>query len=312
MYHLSLEHLYTFGACEQYTHQFLKNYTREKPTFFNKISFYGDCFIDYIWTITEEASSKLISVSKDINFTPSWTDSTIILANFDEQIHGGSIVSLTENVENWIIYKRKKGASKLDYITKIPVQSNFLIDYNVANQTEYEYIVFPETLNTIGAPMTSELIKTNWWNWSITNIIPSKNTKNLYYVDLNNIWLFDLDIESSEIQHNIDKKIVETMGKYPKVSIGETDYLSSSLNCYLGKIKNNVYLDDAVMQENFRNFVKDGELKILKDRKGNSFVIDIISDNMTVIDYLEEQPTKISIQWVQLDTLDGYSIVEDK
>lgn len=278
------------------------------PTKYTKLSIFGNQYIDYLWVrdkVIEPSAEELV-----YNYAPQWNSDTMLLATYENSINGGNITSLQENVVSWLVYRLDRSSSTLKFIAKLPVAQSSLIDYMVQNQKEYQYVVFPETASYLGAPMESAFVTTDWWNWSITDLIATETT-NLYKADTENTWLFELDIASSDITHNFDAQLIETMAQFPKVSIGEQNYISSGLNCYLGNVSNAQYINDTPdKQQQFRDFVKNGRLKLLKDRKGNAYIISIISSSFQNNDSLQEQPTKISISWVQLDKIDNYSVIE--
>lgn len=278
------------------------------PTKYTKLSIFGNQYIDYLWVrdkVIEPSTEELV-----YNYVPQWNSDTMLLATYENSINGGNITSLQENVVSWLVYRLDRSSSTLKFIAKLPVAQSSLIDYMVQNQKEYQYVVFPETASYLGAPMESTFVTTDWWNWSITDI-DATTTDGLYTADVENTWIFELDIASSDISHNFDAQLIETMARFPKVSIGEQNYISSGLNCYLGNVSNAQYINDTPdKQQKFRDFVCNGKLKLLKDRKGNAYIISIISNSLQNNDTLDAQPTKVSFGWVQLDKIDDYSVIE--
>lgn len=286
------------------------NTSMPEPVGYNKTTLFGEQYTDYIWTIKKIASSVEIDNTRPYNYKPSWSEDTVLLANFDNTLNGGSIETLNENIISWSIYRKKTDETKLDLVASIDGTKDFIIDYNVANQTEYQYYIFPETENTVGDPMISDSVTTNWWNWSLIDIKKS-NTENLYYVDIDNIWTFDLSIDSGSMTQNLDKQIYLGFTQFPKSSTGNRDFLSGQLNCLIGKVKNANYTDTIKMQSDFRNCIKNGNEKILKDRKGNIFLIDTTGNSFSTMDIVKEQAVTIGFTWNQIGDTKNISIVEE-
>ena len=281
------------------------------PSGFNRVTLLGEQLIDYLWITNKVLTNAEILETEPYNYIPSWTPDTIFLANFDDTLQAGSIKTLNENIIKWLIYRKKNGNTSLDLVASIDAVHDFIMDYSVGNQTGYQYYIFPLTQNTIVSPIISDTITTDWWNWSLVDIEES-TTKDLFYVNTDNIWNFELNIESGAMTQNLDKQTYVGFSQFPKVSTGNRDYYTGSLSCLIGKITNNVYIDTIDTQENFRKFIKNGKQKLLKDRKGNAFLVDTTGNSFDVTDTLSEQVVAISFDWIQIGTIDDISIIEEK
>lgn len=281
------------------------------PSGFNKVTLLGEQLIDYLWITNKVLTNAEILETEPYNYIPSWTPDTIFLANFDDTLQAGSIKTLNENIIKWLIYRKKNGNTSLDLVASIDAVHDFIMDYSVGNQTGYQYYIFPLTQNTIVSPIISDIITTDWWNWSLVDIEES-TTKDLFYVNTDNIWNFELNIESGAMTQNLDKQTYVGFSQFPKVSTGNRDYYTGSLSCLIGKITNNIYIDTIDTQENFRKFIKNGKQKLLKDRKGNAFLVDTTGNSFDVTDTLSEQVVAISFNWMQIGTIDDISIIEEK
>ena len=141
------------------------------------------------------------------------------------------------------IYKREvwRDNNNQVYYEKIlhPVvlQNNVsrVIDYNVATNRNYEYIIYLTDQSTDGV-IQREIhfpITTKWDYWSISEL--HKTTEqNVYTTSENEIWLFKFNVEPGEQQQNVAKSQQDTLGKYPAFSYGKKNYTTSSVSCLLG------------------------------------------------------------------------------
>ena len=110
-----------------------------------------------------------------------------------------------------------------------------VIDYNVATNRNYEYIIYLTDQSTDGV-IQREIhfpITTKWDYWSISEL--HKTTEqNVYTTSENETWLFKFNVEPGEQQQNVSKSQQDTLGKYPAFSYGKKNYTTSSVSCLLG------------------------------------------------------------------------------
>ena len=141
------------------------------------------------------------------------------------------------------IYKREvwRDNNNQVYYEKIlhPVvlQNNVsrVIDYNVATNRNYEYIIYL-TDQSEGKTTQREIhfpITTKWDYWSISELHKT-NEQNVYTTSENETWLFKFNVEPGEQQQNVAKSQQDTLGKYPAFSYGKKNYTTSSVSCLLG------------------------------------------------------------------------------
>lgn len=283
------------------------------PTKYDKVTIHGDAYYDYLWTVNRVMTNAEINTADEFTYRPEWDQDTVLLANYDNSLSGGNIVSLNEPVIAWLVYRRKENDTILQFLERIPAAQNVVIDYGVSNQTNYQYIVFPVTETTIGAPMYSEVTMSDWWNWCLMDIIPSSDdaSTNIYYADLNNLWLFDVNFSSGSTSQEMEKYVYDDFTQYPKISVGLKNYASGSFDCLLGMIQNNKYSDTAEMRTKFREFAANDNLKVLKDRKGAAYIVAITSVSFQVHDESSIQPLTVDVKWTQIDDIDNYVIIEN-
>ena len=276
---------------------------------YNKATLYGNSIVDYLWIKDYVALQSEIDIINDYLFAPTWDNNTTLLVTFDNNINGGNIKSLTDNVIAWQVYRKKKGDTALTFIARIPSTQYKLSDFNVLNNTEYQYTIFAETDNYISAPLEqSGYTSVNWWNWSLVGLKDSE-AEGLYYVDSDNIWLFDTMLTSNAFDQNIDKYIMENFTQFPKVSSGKKNYISSSITAFLNNVQEGKYTDTVEQYNNFVDFIAQPTPKLLRDRKGNGWVVSTMGNNMQYIDESTEQITQVSFNFVQLNDVSAINVI---
>lgn len=278
---------------------------------YNKATLYGNSIVDYLWIKDYIAQQSEIDNIDTYTYAPIWDSSTMLLATFDKDINAGNIISLTDNVLYWQIYKRKPNDTSLKFVAKIPASQYKVVDFNVLNGDEYQYTIFAETENYISAPLEQlGFVKASWWNWSLIGLQES-DANGLYYVDNENIWLFDTMLTSNGFDQNIDKYIMENFTQFPKISSGKKNYLSSSITAFLSNVdpKTGKYIDTVEQYNKFIDFIAKPTPKLLRDRKGNGWVVSTTGNSLQYIDESSEQITRVSFNFVQLNDISSVNVI---
>lgn len=278
---------------------------------YNKATLYGQSYVDYLWVKNKVDTQTEIDSTLGNTYKPIWDDNTLLLANFDDTLGGGNIPSLTDNILYWQIYRKKPEDTALTFICKVPASQYKLVDFNVLNNTEYQYTIFAETETTISAPFEQVgYINTHWWNWSLVGLQESETT-DLYYADSENIWLFDTELNSSSLDQNISKYVMDNFTRYPSVSSGLKNYMTGSITAYLSNvdIQAGKYEDTVAQYNAFVEFIAQPTPKLLRDRKGNGWIVSTTDANAQYIDESPQQITRVSFGFTQLNDVGNVNII---
>lgn len=278
---------------------------------YNKATLYGQSYVDYLWIKNKVDTQTEIDSTLGNTYKPTWNDDTLLLANFDDTLGGGNIPSLTDNILYWQIYRKKPEDTALTFICKVPASQYKLVDFNVLNNTEYQYTIFAETETTISAPFEQVgYINTHWWNWSLVGLQESETT-GLYYADSENIWLFDTELSSSSLDQNISKYVMDNFTRYPSVSSGLKNYITGSITAFLSNvdIKAGKYEDTVAQYNAFVEFIVQPTPKLLRDRKGNGWIVSTTDANAQYIDESPQQIIRVSFGFTQLNDVRNVNII---
>ena len=181
-------------------------------------------------------------------------------------------------------------------------------------------------------PFSSRLskpVRSTLQYWSIVNLVPTQENSqigtdiNTYVADTDNVWMFKYQLENGSLTQNISKNELSTLGQYPKIGIGKKNFLSGSVSCYLGSeiipLSKAGYIErtpasrdvpmstneKAFMVEKWREFVATGTPKLLRDTKGQSWIVQIMDGTTTTNETISIKPDTISFSWRQIaDTND--------
>lgn len=262
----------------------------------------------------EEASSTNQDIFSNKRYKPTLNNYSRFLAMFDNANTTARGIADVALGYTFSIYKEVEGTNQLKYVAHLEEGGLSMTDYNISNANKYKYYIFKEDESAISEAVTSNVVEACWWNWSLIDLIPSTEEKNLYYANPNSIWKFDLNVSSSARTQNIQTTVYNNLTKYPKISIGKSNYSSGSLTCLLGDIKRTTtslgeYIEPATMLDDWNDFCTNGHIKLLKDRKGNAMLVGINNTSAQVDDILREQANTITFDWTQVGDVSDITII---
>lgn len=217
-------------------------------------------------------------------------------------------------------------------------------DFNISNNRMYRYILYPfdkvDENNAIDdftlQRSVFEPIRTYWQGWSITELHPVDGTNKKFTATPDDVWVFNLNIDTGEQSQNISRQEQQTLGQFNRYSQGKMNYISGSVSCLLGSdvlpasyiIKNGKTVNEGGYQEirkndktptsnqrvdmllAWRKVVMSSNPKLLKDRAGQSFLVTLSSATNKPMDAVHRQPNTISFTWTQIGNVEDIQIVD--
>ena len=209
---------------------------------------------------------------------PSWTYETILDANFNDNIFGGNLQYLVEQISGIKIKRRIKGEFNWITLKYIKVDSiedlNFVFnDFLNAYGTEYEYALVPIVNDIEG-------------NYIINSIM--SKFSGVFIGDAKQVYNFLYDVQFSSNARNQQVGTFQPLGnKYPIIiANGVLSYESGSVTASVlnddfedtGEVKKT----EIVQKKNaIKNFLTNKKPKILKDWNGNIWLV-MITDSIQV------------------------------
>ena len=209
---------------------------------------------------------------------------------------------------------------------------------NLINQQQfanYDGRVFKEDPNIPGqgslVPGTAadvqtagERVSTHWNEWSLIELEPITNkldlpiVKQAYHAKMDQLWLFRFSLETGTQAQNISRSEFQTLGQYPKVGYGKMDYASGEVSALLGSeiipYSYSRYIErkpearnrplstneKAALLKQWQKLVSSKNPKLLKDIKGQSWIVQIFSSSSRAKNFYYNQPDTITFQWKQI------------
>lgn len=295
-----------------------------------------------------------------------------IKRSYDETEGYAPMKSSTQDYSS--VFKQEIAEDGAELTTLINVSdevTNFKFrDFNVSNDRTYKYILYPldkplgegsdskkyeKRVAYVKAPccQSGEYVTDacnegeisykpiHWDGWSVTELHPVLGNSKKYTATADDVWLFNLNVQTGEQTQNINRNNQQTLGQFDKYSSGRQNFVSGSVNCLLGsqvvpanyvlktltgeqkRYKTSGYQEVRIFNQDitsnervdmlfaWRKLVKSNNPKLLKDREGQSFLITITNSGNTPMDNVRRQPNTISFNWVQIGTTEGLQIVDE-
>lgn len=259
---------------------------KNNDSYFDKIKLLSDI-------LTETEMDAIIKTDELV-----WTNKTLLLMDFNQNLLGGNIGIDLDDVERAILYRAESDTP--DDLTvidnNIDPDAVEYFDYTALN--EKEYIYYLTLVDSDGK--TSELFSSN-------NVTSSYDS--FFFIDpVENIsFRFNLDASSSQILKNeIFNIYTSAYKKYPITSRGLTNFDKGTINCKLGYLDDDgVYIDTVEYLESLEAVIKNNNTKYIKNRAGNIWAVQSSKfrylANTTSIQY----ERSISFDYVEVSGVNG-------
>lgn len=287
------------------------------------IKIHGNCDVNYMWRKT---GSNIISQTDDAYIealaalgvhSPSWDSNTLMLSAFKSDDLSAGDISQRNQIIKYTIHRQNILEDKRYLTAETSCDETCISDFNVADNAVYRYYITPTYLiddeEVLGQPIETDTISIDALNLNIVALTPTEEA-NVFTVDDNEIWNFSLNVSPGSFTPTYNKSIMNTIGRYPKVTHGKTNYLTGKFSVLLGNIScsDTEYVSDDIDSINkWQEFCNNGKLKLLRDGKGHVIPCEITETSYEYSNELFEMPTTVSFSFIQLmDSKDicAYSI----
>lgn len=192
-------------------------------------------------------------------------------------------------------------------------------DYTISSHGRYRYIFVPYSANNLTQDeglvyesWTSDIIETDFVGYTITALYDSgKDSCNRPFYFYGDTWYFEAEIEDTTITQNINSVLHYGYGQYSSISNADTNYLSGSVSGMLGHLNctTKEYIDDIQTVIEWRKFISQKCLYILRSQKGDVWLVNIV-DNPTT-EYQENYnkfPTRFNFSWAECGNINDILI----
>lgn len=228
---------------------------------YDEVMFFGGAngaTIDKIYGVNVDVTYADLVNSSTETFTPHWTPSTYLLAEFNNTLNGGNVPGINSEIIKWLVYRYDKNTGQLKPVSEVDVSDNEWIDYTAAKDNTYQYWIFAMTKDEMSAPMKTNMVDHEYFGWFLID------------VEQNTAYAFNLNQTGGGVGQGENYVEHNTNSRFHVFSRGRTDYLEGSVTAI---VSDDCTADTQSLEliEAIREFIMSDREKIVKDNKGRVF-----------------------------------------
>lgn len=210
-----------------------------------------------------------------------WTEQTQLLVKFNGNFNGAALET-ADSKSSLVGYKIYKKIGKEDRsVYKIAdIDNNSLTvceDFLIGANCEYQYFVYPvfspannEKKLSTNDPAVSDVLTLSYV--PIKTVGLSKIDDNIYTVDIDNVWRFELNVEDNGYTLNNSKTFMDSLNRYNQEYVGNLNYITKDVSGLIGMIdcysSDRGLIDTYDILTSWNNFSTSANLKCLIDSRG--------------------------------------------
>lgn len=260
---------------------------KSDPVVFNKILLNGKQTAYFTQAINKKMTPDEIKAV--FNSEPIYTPETVFLAKYKKSLHTGNTEDLDSPILLWRVFRKSVDSGVSKFIGEVPAKTTSIIDYTAQARATYTYDILGVTADKISHPVASAPFKTVFFGMFIIDEIT------------NQVLHLNLNLNSGTLNSNNDVTTHNGFGKYSTVAIGKRDYFNASVKCFGGeKDINGKIVNDLAYQENLRQFLNNGNVKIIKNSFGNAFRAKTYGGSIQYDDEIGEQPFSVAFNFIEV------------
>lgn len=180
-----------------------------------------------------------------MNGTIFWNDFKEKDGGLGSTIWGSYYQQIQGRVGVFSVYRKTPMQKFYEHICELTEDYEF-IDYNITDNNFYHYLVAFKTDETdfytvyqnTTASGDEDYIKTAWDSWSITDIVETDDEN--VYGQVGDVWILRYNLKAGGLATNTSVTTWNTLGRFPKVSVGVENFHSSEITCLVGDIVRHV------------------------------------------------------------------------
>ena len=191
------------------------------------------------------------------------------------------------------IYRKSPNDSYKTYLGTVSDVTNGIVDYGVASNKQYQYIIQPNPKDGDNVSIQTNYLNVHWNRWSIVSL--NYDIKNdIYYPD-DTVFTFRNNLSVGSISDNMNFIKYNTLDKFGRIMQTSQQYDSGSLTCLFGDFKSvydirgshSLILDETTqikMKSDVFNIVYNRIATLLDNKDSNDIILrekflKIIQDN---------------------------------
>lgn len=261
------------------------------PSAYTRVRINGEAIYDYVWSrnfvMTDDQIREL-----ELNETPVWDGTTLLLANLNNNLNGGSVENITNPIIGFDVNRRKSSESNFTQLAQVGSDVTNYNDLTAEPNTTYIYEVLARSATEVSEPIIADPFLSDFYNWLL--IDPETGTT----------YIFNLNLTSNAFNNEIAYREYAGYNQYNQYSFGNRDFLSGSISAVVSSEVCNFTsgIPQTVDYLNqLRSFINNKKEKILKSRKGHVLrVITVDYSDSPLSDAIGDQPYVVSFSFKEV------------
>ena len=261
---------------------------------YESVRFSGEVYLDNNHLINKTLSDAEIGVVWDEQIR---TIDSEFLGDYEDSLDAGSLTAGELQVDSWRVRRRKLTDTLFTDLATVSYQSTptsvSFFDYLPRIGVDYEYEVYSVLNGIVGSGFGGEK-KVSTFGWILENDYVSPATPTTTYI-------FDLEIDSSDISTNRSFKKFDNYTKYCAFRFGDREYRESQLSTMPYTFTSGSGITIGLdMVDDLRDFINNGEPKWLRNYFGDIYRVITYDFSYKFIDKIESQPLNIKFSWSEI------------
>lgn len=287
----------------------------------------SDPEIEYeIECIVTDNYGKTLTIKRPFKIEYSIEEDEFVNFEFDCDLRANKLTIIGDGINECVYTIYRKSPKELTYtfLKSITTAEGFdFVDSNIASGEYYIYNVIKDdpTLEGYKQWMLEDYVTANFEGWLMQDLI--KQEDGTYATD-DDLWKYTYAISSGAITQNIGSGFNDSLSRYGKVTYSDKNYASGTLTALLGEVKHYKVLPTGILDtghrvnytermgtseydtevdklKKWKKFITNGNYKILKNPKGEVFIIAITaSPTYDNHDTSNLKQTTITINWTEI------------
>ena len=258
---------------------------------YDTVTLFGQGYFDKVHIQNTEVSQSVIeSYTLDL-YAPSWGGTTIFLANFEDNLNAGNVLTESGNtLIGWIVTRREQGSSLAETICNPDIDETGCIDTTAQLGKTYIYDVYPYTDYEVGESLESAPVTVDYYGYFL--IDPDNGTA----------YKFDLNVISGQMANDSGMTEYETFTERNAYSFVDKNIMRCNITAVVGEDEEGELSQTVDLLDTLKAFINNGKEKIFKTRKGQVFRGITTNYQQTPInDELAEQIYSVSFDFIESD-----------
>jgi hypothetical protein len=263
---------------------------------YDTLTIYGPAYFDKIHIQNTEVTQAIIDAYTLDLYAPAWGGNTIFLANFDDSnLNAGNVLTSSGNpIVGWMVSRREQGGSLSITVCHPDVNTTGCIDPTVELGKTYIYDVRPYTDYEVGDVLESAPVTVDYYGYFL--IDPTTG----------DAYKFDLNVVSGPMTNDSSMTEYETFTERNAYSFVDKDIMRCTISAVVGEDEDGELSQTVDLLDELKTFIKNGEEKIFKTRKGQVFRgITTNYQQSQINDDIEAQLYNISFDFIETSDLLG-------